>query len=303
MDSRRLANGVETSKLPSGSEVCVACQSLVHRCLFQLRGYRVLQCTVCGLAWLAGDTSGVPAIYSERYFVGNTPEGYGDYFALKPALQHTFSKRIEKLERLGLTRDSSLLEVGCGPGLFLELAQRHFAEVCGVEISEFAVKYAREQLGLAVLNAPFEQGTMQGKTFDAVVLWDVLEHLPDPYAALCEVRRVLRPGGWCVLSTGNIASLAARLSGSRWHLLNIPEHLFYFTPNSVRRLLGRCGLQVERISSDFSYYPLFYLIERLCKTALSRPHYRNPDWLVRWASLAVPVSLGDIMTVYATPRQ
>ncbi len=282
------------------TEVCIACKSPQYRQLYALRGYTLLQCTRCGLAWLLGNAADLPELYSEKYFVGDTPEGYGDYFALKRGLQKTFAKRIEKLKRLGLGEKSSLLEIGCGPGLFLELARRHFGEVSGIEISDFAATYAQEHLGLNVLNEPFGPGAFPGKVFDAIVFWDVIEHLPDPHSALCEVRRLLRVGGHCMFTTGNLASVSARLFGAHWHLLNVPEHLFYFTPESVRHLLHRCGLRTRNIRADFSYYPIFYLVERLSKTAFSRWNYRNPDWLVRLASLPVPINLWDIMTVHGT---
>ncbi len=276
---------------------CVACGSSLHKRLFQLQQFLLLQCCDCGLAWLLGEVAALHETYSKEYFVGGTPEGYEDYFALQPGLTKTFTKRIRELQRLGLGQDSTLLEVGCGPGLFLNLARDHFKEVQGVEISEFAARYAREQLGLNVMNKPFQPGVIAHKLFDVVVLWDVIEHLPNPYDALCEVRRLLRPRGWCVLTTGDISSLAAGLSGRRWHLLNVPEHLFYFSPRSLRVLLERCGLQVQQISYNSSYFPIQYLVERLFKTAFGRCDYRSPKWLTRW-TVPVPVNLFDIMTVY-----
>ncbi len=136
-----------------------------------------------------------------------------------------------------------------------------------------------------------------GDTFDAVTLWDVLEHLPEPHAALAEIARILRPGGRLVLTTGDVGSLAARLSGSRWHLYTIPEHLFFYTRKSLRLLLEAHGFRVESLRAEGSTYTLGYLMERLRKTLLRRSSPTRTRW--PGSELRVPVNLFDIVTARA----
>jgi SAM-dependent methyltransferase len=142
------------------------------------------------------------------------------------------------------------------------------------------------------LRAPFAS-----QRFDAVTLWDVLEHLPDPHAAVAEVARLLRPGGRLVLTTGDVGSLAARLSGSRWHLYTIPEHLFFFSRRSLRLLLAAHGLRVESERAESAVYTLGYLVERLRKTLLGRAARQRGAW--PGAQLPIPLNLLDIVTVQA----
>ena len=89
---------------------------------------------------------------------------------------------------------------------------------------------------------------LPGESFDAVTMWDVIEHLNDPFANLCEVWRVLKPGGLFALSTGDIGSLWARLCGGYWQLLTPPQHLFYFNRQSMEKVAERTGFEVQHFT-------------------------------------------------------
>jgi ubiquinone/menaquinone biosynthesis C-methylase UbiE len=134
-------------------------------------------------------------------------------------------------------------------------------------------------------------------SFDVISLWDVLEHLSDPHAAVGEIARLLRPGGRLVLTTGDVGSAVARLSGGSWHLYTLPEHLFFYTRESLRRLLAAHSLQVESMRAEASYYTLGYLAERLRKTLLGKTATVPTRW--PGSRFRVPVNLYDIVTVTA----
>jgi hypothetical protein len=100
-----------------------------------------------------------------------------------------------------------------------------------------------------------------------------------------------------VLTTGDVGSLVARLSGSRWHLYTIPEHLFFYSRRSLRLLLEAHGFRVEAQRADSSVYTLGYLVERLRKTLLGRARGQRATW--PGSELRIPVNLFDIVTVQA----
>jgi SAM-dependent methyltransferase len=135
-------------------------------------------------------------------------------------------------------------------------------------------------------------------TFDLITLWDVLEHLPDPHAAVTEIHRLLRPGGRLVLTTGDAGSLTARVCGRRWHLYTIPEHLFFYTRDSIERLLAAHSFRIDSMRADSAFYTVDYLIERLRKSVIGRGR-RRPG-RPRGGSWTVPVNLFDIVTVLAS---
>ena len=88
--------------------------------------------------------------------------------------------------------------------------------------------------------------------YDVITMWHVLEHLPDPFAAVRHAAELLRPGGRLVISVPNIASLQARIGGDRWFHLDLPRHRMHFTPRSLSALVTRSGMKVDRIGH---FYP------------------------------------------------
>lgn len=277
---------------------CAVCGSAPARTKLRIGQVDILECRACGLAWWQpphGDFR-PEALYDEAYFDdAHTARGYDDYASLEAALRHTFARR---LARLGpAPAGASLLDVGAAYGFGVDEARRAGWQACGLEISAAAARRARDAAPgrIAVghaLRAPFADGT-----FDLVTSWDVLEHLADPQAAAAELARLLRPGGRLVLTTGDVGSLVARISGARWHLYSLPEHLFFYTRRSLHRLLAAHGLRVERMRAEPSYYSLAYLAERLRKTLLRAPP--RPGRRRLFAACWVPLNLFDIVTVHA----
>ena len=80
--------------------------------------------------------------------------------------------------------------------------------------------------------------------FDCVTMWDVLEHVPDPTRHMLEVRRVLADGGLVVIGTPNLGHILFRIKRERWRHLKPREHIFYFNPSSITRLLKKTGFDV-----------------------------------------------------------
>ncbi len=276
---------------------CAVCGGHPARRLSRKGPVQILACPDCGLAfWTPPSGFRAEDVYDADYFSSSRAEhGYDDYGGLERSLRATFARRLARLERPA--PGARLLDVGAAFGFAVAESRRAGWRAVGVEVSRAAARRAAALnpgsvvVGSA-LRLPFETAG-----FDAVTLWDVLEHLPDPHGAIAEVSRVLRPGGRLVLTTGDVGSALARFSGSRWHLFTLPEHLFFYTRRSLRRLLGDHRLEVEQIRADASYYTLGYLVERLRKSLLGRSAASPAAW--PGAELSIPVNLFDIVTVKA----
>jgi 2-polyprenyl-3-methyl-5-hydroxy-6-metoxy-1,4-benzoquinol methylase len=137
-----------------------------------------------------------------------------------------------------------LLDVGCATGLFVTVAQESGWIATGVEASHWAVERARQRCR----DATFIQGLLERvelppASFQVVTLWDVLEHVRSPAETLTRVRHWLAPEGRLFLNLPNAGSLTARGLGRHWMLL-LREHLWYFDPATMARLLGQCGLEL-----------------------------------------------------------
>ena len=109
-------------------------------------------------------------------------------------------------------------------------------EAAGVEINAAAARHCREARALDVRDGTLDDGPFPPASFGAVVMADVIEHLPDPRRALEQVRELLEPGGLVAISTPDVSGWAARLLQ-----VKPVEHLYYFEPATLRALLGRAG--------------------------------------------------------------
>jgi SAM-dependent methyltransferase len=172
----------------------------------------------------------------------------------------------------------------------------------GVEVSPYAVAEACGR-GLEVTLGCAEDLALGRALLDCVVLWDTIEHVRDPAGVLHRASAALRPGGVLALSTGDVTSLCARLSGPRWHLFNLPEHLYFFSPAALQRLLARVGCVVVRITREVNWLPVRYLLERVRKSPGDLGNVmRHAAALLMSSPLAhtvVPATLGDVLGVYA----
>ena len=164
--------------------------------------------------------------------------------------------------------DGTLLDIGCAAGTFLVGMKRHGDwTLHGVELSPGVAEIARERHGLDVFTGTLEEAAYPDDTFDAITLWDVLEHLHDPAASLREIRRILKPGGVLIIRVPNLASWDARLFGDAWAGLDAPRHLYVFSPQTLSHMLEGAELDVLSHSSGIGSYVTFVLSVRFWLTA------------------------------------
>jgi len=276
---------------------CAVCGAESPRRKHRKQDVEILECRACGLAfWNPSPDFRASDVYDDAYFAGaSAGHGYDDYADLETVLRLNFSRRLAGIPRPH--PGARLLDIGAAFGFAVSEARRTGWEATGLEISTAAAARAGRTAPGRVVVADALRAPFGSSCFDAVTLWDVLEHLPDPHAAVAEAARLLRSGGRLVLTTGDVGSLVARLSGPRWHLYTIPEHLFFYSRRSLRLLLEAHGFRVESERAESSVYTLGYLAERLRKTLLGQAVGRRARW--PGAGLRIPVNLLDIVTVQA----
>ena len=168
----------------------------------------IVRCRHCGHMQLARFPA--EAELSEAYAEAAS-RAYVDEEAGQRATARSTLARIEHHVGVG-----ALLDLGCWVGFLLDEGRRRGWNVLGVEPSEFASRYAREQLGLDVLGGDLFAVTLEPGSFDAIVLADVLEHLPRAGEALDRVAELLAPDGVVALALPDAGSRVARAMGRRW---------------------------------------------------------------------------------------
>ena len=226
------------------------CGQAAPRLLYEVDGFPIVRCRNCGLVYVGAPPrpQELLELYGEAYYEDEQARGYGGYGAAETRKRHHSRGLLDQLESFRPPGD--LLEVGCAYGYFLDEARRRGWRVRGVEPAAHARQIARERLGLDVFSEPFTTLPVRPESLDALVLWDVIEHLPDPRATVERAKAWLRPAGIIALSTGNIGSLTARLQGADWSLMTPPWHQFFFSKETLARLLESAGFEVVRTRGD-----------------------------------------------------
>ena len=175
---------------------------------------------------------------------------------------HAFRRIARQISRLKDPDGRRLLDVGAAAGFFLVAAREQGWKVEGIELSSWLADWAKQHFDLTIHTTPLRKGQFPPDHFDAVTMFDVLEHVEDPTATVRIVREVLKDDGLFVLSYPDYGSIFARLLKRRWWFL-LSVHLYYFTRQTIRRLLEQNGFEVIAMQRLYPSLQLGYLFERL----------------------------------------
>jgi SAM-dependent methyltransferase len=185
--------------------------------------------------------------------------------AASQAPDHWLPRRNE-LSRL--KSGGAVLDLGCGAGGFLSTLKGPSWKLYGIEMSEGAASIARTRCGAEVfvgdvLDAPFPPGS-----FDAITAFNVLEHVYEPREVLARVAYWLKPGGIFYTMMPNIDSAGARIFRSYWYALELPRHLYHFSPATLRMVGQSAGLQEVSVTAHRELYfesSFRYVVDDLLK--------------------------------------
>lgn len=273
---------------------CRLCHSRPKKVLFAKYGFNIVKCLKCGLIYtdLDPDENFFTRFYSKNYFEnGGNKRSYENYRGEAGALYATFRKRLSLLK---LGPKGTVLDVGCAYGYFLKVIPSGWRKF-GVEVSTHAAGFAAKlNKDATIVNGELTPNTFRSQQFDLITLWDVIEHLPNPLEVITISHRLLKKGGVIALTTGDVDSIFAKFQGRGWHLYNPPQHLSYFSPLTITKILKKAGFKKVTISHPSAYYPLSYLLHKL------KNLYHLPLPQLKWAEkIILPVNLSDIMLVTA----
>jgi SAM-dependent methyltransferase len=272
-------------RVESPCPACGAASASVR--LYSKNECDIYRCAGCGLGSAEAGEFDATKYYDAGYFSGGRPDGYGDYEGSEPILRREFRRLTEIIHEH--VAGGRLLEIGCAYGFFLKEARKKFT-VTGVEISSDAVD-ACHRAGLDVVHGVLDTDTIASLgNFDVIVMLDVIEHLPDPEACIRLCSSHLNRGGVLVMTTGDFASAVARATGKKWRLMTPPQHMWFFTPSSLRKLGARHGLAAESIGHPWKLVPLSLIAFQLRRLGLQTPRWQD-------RSIGIPVNLFDAMRV------
>jgi len=189
-------------------------------------------------------------------------ENLSDYYKTEDYISHTDSKRnlFEKVYHLvrsiSLKRKlklinsfnseaKNLLDIGCGTGDFLKIAQENNWNVSGIEPNDDARAIANQKTNNSVFNIE-ELGKFQNQSFDIITLWHVLEHLPNLEEQIAILKNVLKENGTLIIAVPNHKSFDAKHYKEFWAAYDVPRHLWHFNQNSIANLFGSKKMKVVK---------------------------------------------------------
>jgi SAM-dependent methyltransferase len=247
---------------------CPVCGQGTTRPYWQFEGYAFARCVGCSHVFQ--NPRPRPADLARRY-----DEDYKQY-------EIENAENFFKLMQLGLAdlgfdeieaslpAGSRFIDIGCATGVLVRhMADRGWESV-GVELCEGSANYGRRHRGVDIRTCTLESAAFPDAHFDLVHSSHVIEHIPEPGAFVDEIRRVLKPGGWCVTVTPCVTGLQARLLGRHWRSA-IADHVHLFSPEGLKRLYADRGLQPVRlktwggIAKGLAPAPIKTVLDRLAK--------------------------------------
>jgi ubiquinone/menaquinone biosynthesis C-methylase UbiE len=227
--------------------------------------YNLQRCEACGYVF----DNPRPALAAIVNFY-STPKKYDSWLVGEDSREELWKRRLKKLLRHA--ERGSLLDVGTGTGQFLNVARSHFNRVSGTEVSQTALKIAKEKYGLELFQGQIEDSNLPKNSFDTITMFHVLEHVSDPKKTIARCKELLKTGGVllvCVPNdvlawTSKVKILGKKLGLRSFHKfspkLGVPRvftskeiHLSHFSPTVLRRFLERSDLEVIEESLD-PYY-------------------------------------------------
>jgi SAM-dependent methyltransferase len=232
--------------------------------------FAIYACEACAQVYLSPLPSEekIRAMFSQLYTTGEgSVAELRSYYSFcyddvptNPLVQ-LYERWLAALERFH--PPGTLLDIGCGAGLFLAVARRRGWRPFGVDDCAEATTHARERFGLDVQTGDFSDFAGNGRQFDAITMWDIIEHARQPVELLAAVRGCVAPGGVVGMSTPNQRSILDLVAGALYRLsagritsplekFYIDQHFLYFTPTTLAQALGRAGLDIVHLERELT---------------------------------------------------
>jgi len=213
---------------------CPVCQKTVNFRTIKEKGFQLKKCPECNLVFTYPQPVNdvITKNYKENYFL---------HLAEKERLQIEENRKRMKLIEKYIGQRKSILDVGCGTGLFLSLISSG-NEITGVELFQEAVEIARKKLGDKIFLGELETINFPSNHFDVVTFIHTIEHVKNPESILKESHRLLKPNGFLIMETPNRNFLFRLPFG--YAQPSPSEHLFQFNSENLEKFLKNIGFKI-----------------------------------------------------------
>jgi 2-polyprenyl-3-methyl-5-hydroxy-6-metoxy-1,4-benzoquinol methylase len=247
--------------------VCEVCFSSRIKKLFIKDGLTIVKCKECGFCFVfpQENHANIAGRYdSSEYFNTKFVQkfGYGDYDSVRHLNEIWFRKVLQELEQYTKSK-GSLLDIGCALGHFLVIAQEKGWVPYGLERSDYAYHYCQKHYQFPVFNETVEDYSLKDKQYQVITMFDVLEHVLDIRKAMESATKLLEPSGILIINTPNEGGLSRKLMRRYWFHFKPYEHTYYFSAETLTRLLDIYGFKILRVERCYKIVTVDAMFNRV----------------------------------------
>lgn len=213
--------------------------------------FTIVKCSRCGFLFTQdhpGENEAGRYYESEEYIShSDTSEGLMNKL-------YRFARTMMLRKKTALVKNETglshgtILDIGSGTGYFADAMTKTGWRAEGIEINPKAREFSKTSFGLNVFD-PSETWSIEKGKYDCITLWHVLEHFNDPNGYMQQIRRLLKPGGRCIIALPNSSSYDAIHYKEYWAAWDVPRHIWHFTPQTFRRFAEKAGFELLKIKT------------------------------------------------------
>lgn len=222
--------------------------------------FDIYECSQCLLRFTQDipDTDSIGAYYKSEEYISHTDTSRGIVNNLyQKVRKYTLGQKRKLVEKVTGIREGQLLDVGSGTGAFVNEMSSHGWQVTGLEPDADAREVANKNYGFELKDTSAFYSLQPG-SYDAISMWHVLEHVHDLNAYIQQLKSVLKENGKLFIAVPNYTSGDASVYKEFWAAYDVPRHLYHFSPNSMRVLIEKHGMRIEK------YLPMWFDSYYIC---------------------------------------
>ncbi len=211
-----------------------------------LEHFEIWECKHCTLRFTQNipDKEEIVPYYQSENYISHSDTSKGLINKLYHKVRkRTLGQKRNLIKRITGIKRGTIADIGCGTGAFLNTMKQANWHVTGFEPDENARQKAFELYGLK-LESIEKLFSLPGKSFDAITMWHVLEHVHDLHGTINQIKDLLKPGGKLFIAVPNHTCYDEEIYAEFWAAYDVPRHLFHFSPKSMNELLSLHDLEI-----------------------------------------------------------
>lgn len=257
------------------NSTCRVCDSETEK-KFEVSGWPLVKCPECSLLQVnkMPTPEELKTIYSTLYFSSSK-------YKNKAPLEKEMTRRLNLLNSCGLTSGAKVLEIGAADGCFL----RHLGTKYNLYANDFSPEVIEKLKDeLAINPSHLQAGSAEElyfpeNFFDAIIMWDVIEHIWEVDKLAKKVSQWLKPKGNLLISSPDVSSLSYSVFRKRWPFMTPPEHLTFFNEKSLRKLFEKYGMDIQTYYRRGKWVDIRFLIYKFGRVTPLFGRYKFQDKL------------------------